>query len=75
MKNINGRSFRLSNRNFVHQGLNDSSTLDFDGETLKEGINAFFLIVMGCFVFFMQCGFALLEAGSVRYFLVVFMHD
>ena len=42
-------------------------------ETLEEkfGITAanldnFFLIVMGCIVFLMQCGFAFLEAGAVR---------
>lgn len=32
----------------------------------KKNINGFFLIVMGCIVFLMQCGFAFLEAGSVR---------
>ena len=36
-------------------------------EELKENINAFFLIAMAIMVFFMQAGFALLEAGSVRY--------
>ena len=39
----------------------------FDFDTWKENMDALFLIVMGCIVFFMQCGFALLEAGSVRY--------
>ena len=33
---------------------------------LQKNINGFFLIVMGCIVFLMQCGFAFLEAGSVR---------
>ena len=32
----------------------------------QKNINGFFLIVMGCIVFLMQCGFAFLEAGSVR---------
>ena len=36
-------------------------------DILKGNVDAFFLVVMGCFVFFMQCGFAFLEAGSVRY--------
>ena len=35
-------------------------------DVLKGNIDAFFLIVMGCIVFLMQCGFAFLEAGSVR---------
>ena len=34
---------------------------------LLENMDGFFLIVMGCIVFLMQCGFAFLEAGSVRY--------
>jgi len=35
-------------------------------ETLQENGNHFFLIVNAIIIFFMQCGFALLEAGSVR---------
>ena len=33
---------------------------------IKAYMDSFFLIVMGCIVFLMQCGFALLEAGAVR---------
>jgi len=33
---------------------------------LQLDANNFFLVVMGIFIFFMQAGFALLEAGSVR---------
>ena len=33
---------------------------------IKSYMDSFFLIVMGCIVFLMQCGFALLEAGAVR---------
>jgi len=33
---------------------------------LIKNMDGFFLIVMGCIVFLMQCGFAFLEAGSVR---------
>ena len=32
----------------------------------KHSLDSFFLIIMGIIVFLMQCGFALLEAGSVR---------
>jgi Amt family ammonium transporter len=35
-------------------------------EILKYNIDVFFLIVIGSLVFFMQCGFAFLEAGCVR---------
>ena len=35
-------------------------------QTLKDNIDAFFLLVMGLIVLLMQCGFAFLEAGSVR---------
>jgi len=34
--------------------------------TNAQALDAFYLLVCGVFVFFMQCGFALLEAGSVR---------
>ena len=40
--------------------------LDEDLASVKANVDAFFLIVMGCIVFLMQCGFAFLEAGSVR---------
>ncbi|CAL4082578.1 unnamed protein product, partial [Meganyctiphanes norvegica] len=33
---------------------------------LKDNMDTFFLIIIGIIIFFMQCGFALLEAGSVR---------
>merc|ERR1719479_692832 len=33
---------------------------------LKENSDQFFLIVIAIVIFFMQCGFAFLEAGSVR---------
>ena len=41
-------------------------TLDEQMETLKTNADAFFLVTMGVFVFFMQAGFAFLEAGAVR---------
>ena len=37
-----------------------------DLEIFKKNIDDFMIIVCGCLVFFMQCGFAFLEAGSVR---------
>ena len=46
----------------------ETTTLSIDEklEILNDNVDAFFLIVMGCIVFLMQCGFAFLEAGSVR---------
>eukprot|EP00095_Tigriopus_kingsejongensis_P003363 maker-scaffold557_size137338-snap-gene-0.13 protein:Tk03363 transcript:maker-scaffold557_size137338-snap-gene-0.13-mRNA-1 annotation:"predicted protein" len=38
----------------------------WDLEILSKNMDAFFLIVNGFLIFFMQCGFAFLEAGSVR---------
>ena len=35
-------------------------------EDLKAGTDAFFLIIVAIIIVFMQCGFAFLEAGSVR---------
>ena len=35
-------------------------------DVLKINIDAFFKVIMGIIVFFMQCGFAFLEAGAVR---------
>ena len=35
-------------------------------EKLAANTDAFFLIVIGIIIFFMQAGFAFLEAGSVR---------
>lgn len=33
---------------------------------LSGNLDQFFLVIMGCLIFFMQAGFAFLEAGSVR---------
>ena len=41
-------------------------------KTLAVESDKFFLIVMSIIIFFMQCGFAFLEAGSVRYYMNVF---
>ena len=34
--------------------------------SIQSNLDNFFLIIMGIVVFLMQCGFAFLEAGSVR---------
>ena len=45
----------------------DEDENEIDLEVLVANVDNFFLIVMGCIVFLMQCGFAFLEAGCVRY--------
>ncbi len=45
----------------------EEPTMEQKLEFLITNANAFFLIVNGIIVFFMQGGFAFLEAGSVRY--------
>ena len=60
----------------MFSGFNMEEKLEFlYNKSLKEGkdleilINnsdQFFLIVIAIIIFFMQCGFAFLEAGSVR---------
>ena len=45
---------------------NLTASVERNAEISKE-IDKFFLIVMAVVIFFMQCGFAFLEAGSVRY--------
>ena len=45
---------------------NQTSTLISDMEDLTKEIDSFFIIVIGIMIIVMQCGFAFLEAGSVR---------
>ena len=40
--------------------------VDAELEMVKGNMDAFFLIINGFIIFFMQGGFAFLEAGSVR---------
>ena len=46
------------------QNSNRQSELDI--AELRMESDQFFLILMSIIIFFMQCGFAFLEAGSVR---------
>ena len=48
------------------QLLANLTTAQNEIDNIKSYMDSFFLIVMGCIVFLMQCGFALLEAGAVR---------
>ncbi|CAH1780968.1 unnamed protein product [Owenia fusiformis] len=46
------------------QRLYDELKTDFD--SVKKNLDIFFLVVVACIIYFMQCGFALLECGAVR---------
>ena len=46
--------------------LNKSREAAKNVEILMNNTDQFFLIVIAIIIFFMQCGFAFLEAGSVR---------
>ena len=48
------------------QLLANLTTAQNEIDNIKSYMDSFFLIVMGCIVFLMQCGFAFLEAGAVR---------
>ena len=58
----------LLNRSLtVEQQLADiNATFVKDIEVVKFESDQFFLIVISIIIFFMQCGFAFLEAGAVR---------
>ncbi|XP_077994370.1 putative ammonium transporter 1 [Glandiceps talaboti] len=52
-----------ANISSLQEQLNDVSK---SLAALETNTDHFFLVVMGCLIFFLQCGFAFLEAGSVR---------
>ncbi len=37
-------------------------------DKIPEEVDHFFLLIMSIIIFFMQCGFAFMEAGAVRYY-------
>ena len=47
--------------------MNKSLHTEEEVRIIHQEADQFFLIVMSIVIFFMQCGFAFLEAGSVRY--------
>lgn len=44
----------------------EGRSFDAELELVKANMDSFFLIINGFIIFFMQGGFAFLEAGSVR---------
>ena len=43
-----------------------STTHHEDEERIPKEVDHFFLLIMSIIIFFMQCGFAFMEAGAVR---------
>ena len=66
IRDSNGKHFRIRVRNGAFEMERNVTESQLELDMLKGNVDAFFLIVMGCIVFLMQCGFAFLEAGSVR---------
>ena len=56
-----------SNLKSIIESLQESNRQsELDIAELRMESDQFFLILMSIIIFFMQCGFAFLEAGSVR---------
>ena len=53
-------------RTILETLLNKNEKGESDLDLVKKETDQFFLIVVSMLIFFMQCGFAFLEAGSVR---------
>ena len=43
-------------------------------EKFPKNVDHFFLLIMSIIIFFMQCGFAFMEAGAVRYVCIIFRY-
>ena len=56
----------LSLKSIIETFENRSRKSEMDIVELRMESDQFFLILMSIIIFFMQCGFAFLEAGSVR---------
>ena len=59
---IENSTLKTAIETLVNKNVNSEKNL----ELLKQETDHFFLIVVAMLIFFMQCGFAFLEAGSVR---------
>ena len=50
----------------VKKVLRDLGETDEHDDRLPKEVDHFFLLIMSIIIFFMQCGFAFMEAGAVR---------
>ena len=53
-----------NNQNTTH--TSSESHYDDIDERIPKEVDHFFLLIMSIIIFFMQCGFAFMEAGAVR---------
>ena len=61
-------SVRMSNSTEEELRILSEKIMNFEKtvENLEQENDKFFLVVIAIIIFFMQCGFAFLEAGSVQ---------
>ena len=51
----------------INQNTTPSSIQEYESDArLPKEVDHFFLLIMSIIIFFMQCGFAFMEAGAVR---------
>lgn len=65
------KGFTADNKSIEELSFNEFACVTFDQfnanvDVIRGGVNIFFLLVMGTMVYFMQAGFAMLCAGSIR---------
>ena len=56
----------MSSEEKIELLINRTRNSDAELRIIHQETDHFFLIVMSVVIFFMQCGFSFLEAGSVR---------
>ena len=58
-----GANDTLSDNN---QNMTSTSLHGYEDDRIPKEVDHFFLLIMSIIIFFMQCGFAFMEAGAVR---------
>ena len=63
IENVNVQNFQNSSSFEYEEDVETSTKL---ADKIPEEVDHFFLLIMSIIIFFMQCGFAFMEAGAVR---------
>ena len=64
IENVNEQAEQnFQNSSFEYEDVETSTKLT---DKIPEEVDHFFLLIMSIIIFFMQCGFAFMEAGAVR---------
>ena len=63
IENVNEQNFENSSSFEYEEDVETSTKLT---DKIPEEVDHFFLLIMSIIIFFMQCGFAFMEAGAVR---------